>query len=170
MRKHPQVFIKGSTVDMSDIKRDPVVMFQCRHYFKLCLVFSVIVPAVLPWLWWGERLLYNVMFLVFFRYVYSLHITWLVNSAAHLWGKRPYDKSMNPAENWFVSVAAIGEGFHNYHHAFPYDYATSEWGPYFNMTTCFIDFWAGIGLVYDRKQVSQEAISRVKKRKGELTY
>lgn len=26
------------------------------------------------------------------RYVISLHGTWLVNSAAHLWGYKPYDK------------------------------------------------------------------------------
>lgn len=26
------------------------------------------------------------------RYVLSLNFTWLVNSAAHIWGNRPYDK------------------------------------------------------------------------------
>lgn len=168
MRKHPQVLLKGSNVDMTDVQEDPVVQFQCRHYLKLCLVFSVLVPTIVPWLCWGEDPINALMFLVFLRYVYSLHVTWLVNSAAHLWGKRPYDKSMNPAENLFVSVAAIGEGFHNYHHTFPYDYATSEWGPSLNITTCFIDLFAAVGWVYERKQVSQEAISRVKKRKGGL--
>lgn len=168
MRKHPQVLLKGSTVDMSDLESDPVLTFQRRHYSKLILIFSVIVPTMLPWLWWGENPINALLFLAFFRYVYSLHMTWLVNSAAHLWGKKPYDKTMNPAENLLVAILALGEGFHNYHHTFPYDYATSEWGPTWNITTCFIDFCAGIGLVYDRKQVSQEAISRVKKRKGEL--
>ena len=44
-----------------------------------------------------------------------------------------------------MSLLALGEGFHNYHHTFPYDYSTSEWGLQFNMTTAFIDFMAGIG-------------------------
>jgi len=26
------------------------------------------------------------------RYVYTLHATWLVNSAAHIWGMKPFDK------------------------------------------------------------------------------
>lgn len=44
------------------------------------------------------------------RYVFSLNFTWLVNSAAHMWGNKPYDKNISPVENAFVSIVAIGEG------------------------------------------------------------
>ena len=53
------------------------------------------------------------------RYCFCLNFTFLVNSAAHLWGIRPYDKKANPAENFLVSLVTTGEGWHNYHHAFP---------------------------------------------------
>ena len=53
------------------------------------------------------------------RYCFCLNFTFLVNSAAHLWGTRPYDKKANPAENFIVSLLTTGEGWHNYHHAFP---------------------------------------------------
>ena len=53
------------------------------------------------------------------RYCFCLNFTFLVNSAAHLWGTRPYDKKSNPAENFLVSLVTTGEGWHNYHHAFP---------------------------------------------------
>ena len=33
------------------------------------------------------------------RYVAVLHFTWLVNSAAHLFGMKPYDKTIGPSEN-----------------------------------------------------------------------
>ena len=79
------------------------------------------------------------------RYVSVLHATWLVNSAAHMFGMKPYDTKIGPVENMLVSVLAMGEGFHNYHHTFPYDYSTSEWGLQFNITTAFIDLMAGIG-------------------------
>ena len=79
------------------------------------------------------------------RYVSVLHATWLVNSAAHMFGMKPYDVKIGPVENMAVSVLAMGEGFHNYHHTFPYDYSTSEWGPHLNITTAFIDFMAMIG-------------------------
>ena len=103
------------------------------------------------------------------RYILLLHFTWLVNSVAHMWGNRPYDKTINPAENLFVSWGAIGEGFHNYHHTFPMDYAASEYGAkYFNPTKAFIDFMALIGLAYDRRTVSAEMIAQRRARTGDL--
>lgn len=169
MKKHPDVFIKGKNVDMSDLYADPVVQFQHRHYLKLCFVFSVMLPMLIPWLCWGEDITVAFFILFLFRYIMTLHSTWFVNSAAHLWGERRYDGGINPSDNRFVCMAAIGEGWHNYHHTFPYDYATSEWGPRLNMTTIIIDFLAAIGLVYGRKQVSQEAIDRVRRRIGDLS-
>jgi stearoyl-CoA desaturase (delta-9 desaturase) len=87
-----------------------------------------------------------------------------------MWGFRPYDKRINPAENFFVSIGAIGEGFHNYHHTFPQDYATSEYGTaYLNFTKGFIDFMALIGLAYDRNKISNEMVMSRRKRTGNLS-
>lgn len=169
LRKHPDVLIKGRAVDMSDLKRDPVVMFQHRHYLKLCFLMTLVLPTFIPWYFWGENFWIAFFVLFAFRYVLTLHSTWLVNSAAHMWGSRQYDKNSNPADNLFVSIATGGEGFHNYHHVFPHDYSTSEWGPSLNMGTIIIDFFATLGLAYDRKQVSQEAIERVRRRIGDLS-
>lgn len=94
----------------------------------------------------------------FVRYVWVLHCTWLVNSAAHLWGARPYDPKSNPAENFFVAIASIGEGWHNWHHKFPFDYAASEYGilgGYWNPTKLFIDAFATFGLVTNRKTATE---------------
>lgn len=55
-------------------------------------------------------------------------------------------RTIAPTNNPFVSAAAFGEGWHNYHHVFPWDYKTSELGDYsLNMTTGFIDLFAKIG-------------------------
>jgi len=82
---------------------------------------------------------------------------------------RPYDKSINPAENLLVTIGAIGEGFHNYHHTFPQDYATSEWGTYFNPTTVFINLMARIGWAYDLKTIPKEVIIARQRRTGCLS-
>jgi stearoyl-CoA desaturase (delta-9 desaturase) len=169
MKKHPDIIIKGRNIDISDLKRDPVVMFHHRHYALLSLVFSVLLPILIPCYFWNENLVTAYIFLVVFRLMTTLHSTWLVNSAAHLWGSRNYDKNINPSDNRFVSFAAIGEGWHNYHHTFPYDYGASEWGPRINLSTIIIDLLAAVGMVYDRKQVSQQAIERVRKRVGDLS-
>ena len=33
-----------------------------------------------------------------------------VNSVAHIWGSRPYDKGISPTETYLVGIAALGEG------------------------------------------------------------
>lgn len=127
-----------------------------------------VVPTVVPWYFWGESL-WNGFFLAsIFRYVLTLNATWLVNSAAHMWGNRPYDKNINPAENCGVAFGAVGEGFHNYHHVFPQDYGTSEYGWHLNITTAFIDFFAYFGQAFDRKKISADAVERRKQRTGSL--
>jgi stearoyl-CoA desaturase (delta-9 desaturase) len=47
------------------------------------------------------------------------HVTFGVNSACHLWGSRPYRCADQSRNNAVVGVLALGEGWHNAHHAFP---------------------------------------------------
>jgi fatty-acid desaturase len=54
---------------------------------------------------------------VFARTVIVWHITWSVNSLAHLWGYRSYETEEQSRNNWFVALISNGEGWHNNHHA-----------------------------------------------------
>jgi stearoyl-CoA desaturase (delta-9 desaturase) len=167
-RKHPEVIEKGRHISFEDLLQDPIVRFQKQFYLPLVLIFCFVLPSIIPSLLWGETY-WNAYFVcAIFRYTWTLNMTWLVNSAAHFWGRRPYDESINPSENASVVIGAIGEGFHNYHHTFPWDYATSEFGPKYNLTTCFIDFCASIGWAYDRKTVSPDVIRQRKHRTGDI--
>jgi len=47
------------------------------------------------------------------------HITWSVNSICHLWGQKTYSSKDESRDNVAVGVLAMGEGWHNTHHAFP---------------------------------------------------
>ena len=47
------------------------------------------------------------------------HVTWSVNSICHLWGSKPYASGDESRNNAIVGVLALGEGWHNNHHAFP---------------------------------------------------
>lgn len=63
-----------------------------------------------------------------------------------------------------------GEGFHNYHHTFPYDYATSEFGCRLNLTTGFINIMCVLGLAKDRRQVPTELAMARAKRTGDGSH
>jgi len=156
VRKHPAVTRAGRTISMTDLEADPLIMTQHRHYLKCFLVAAFLLPSLIPTLW-GEDIV-TAYFISVLRYVAVLHFTWLVNSAAHMYGMKPYDSSIGPVENMGVSVLALGEGFHNYHHTFPYDYSTSEWGMRLNLTTAFIDTMAALGLAYDLRKASPKVL------------
>lgn len=80
-------------------------------------------------------------------------------------------RNISPVENIAVSIAALGEGWHNYHHVFPWDYKTGELGSYsLNITTCFIDTFAKLGWAYDLKYVTPEMVERRAQRSGDGSH
>ena len=60
-----------------------------------------------------------VLWAIFLRVVLGLHVTWLVNSATHLWGSRRFQTRDDSRNNWWVALLSGGEGWHNNHHAHP---------------------------------------------------
>uniref|UniRef100_A0A182K1K4 Fatty acid desaturase domain-containing protein n=1 Tax=Anopheles christyi TaxID=43041 RepID=A0A182K1K4_9DIPT len=171
VKKHPDVKARGRAVDMSDLEQDAIVMFQKRYYALLMPLFCFVLPTFLAYYYLDETFSNAWYVVAIFRYVLSLNATWLVNSAAHIWGTKPYDRNISPTNNTFVAIAAYGEGWHNYHHVFPWDYKTSELGTYStNFTTAAIDFFARIGWAYDLKSVSDELVRKRVLRTGDGTH
>lgn len=170
VKKHPDVIEQGKKLDISDLYQDPILRFQHKYYLILMPLICFVLPVPLPVLLWNETWL-NSFCVNMFRFVFTLHASWLVNSAAHMWGHRPYDKFINPSENLMVSIFALGEGWHNYHHTFPWDYKAAELGHYsVNFSTAFIDFFAKIGWAYDLKTVSEEMVKKRVERTGDGTH
>jgi len=154
VKKDPEVVKAGREMDFSDLMADPFVAFQKKFDPWFTLYMCFVMPAQVASYCWGEEF-WNTFFVAgALRYVCVLHFTWCVNSAAHLYGDHPYDFMSYPAENPFVSWVAVGEGWHNWHHKYPFDYAASEFGisSQFNPSKLFIDVFASMGLVWGRKR------------------
>ncbi|VVC39000.1 Acyl-CoA desaturase,Fatty acid desaturase domain [Cinara cedri] len=170
-RKHPEVSKRGRTVDMSDITNDPVIRFHTKYFTLLKLLLCFILPIAIPVLAWTENFIVSVFVAGFLRYVYNLNVTWSVNSVAHIWGHKPYDKRIQPVQNLIVSVLSLGEGWHNYHHVFPWDYRAAEIGGYLlNTTTMWLDFFAGLGWAYDLKTPSEHLVQQVAVNHGDGSW
>ena len=85
-------------------------------------------------------------------YTITLNATWCVNSVCHMFGSRPYNKNIEPADNYFVSLITHGEGYHNWHHEYPSDWRASkdEWYM-INLTARFIELAALLGFASLKK-------------------
>lgn len=153
--KHPLVLKKGKEMDMSDLAADPIVMFQYRNYLWLSSLFAYVIPALYTYFVHGDYWL-GLFAHGFLRHVLLLHATWMVNSVAHMFGSRPYSPSIRPCESLLTALATLGEGWHNWHHTYPFDYAASEFGfsGSWNPSKLFIDFFCLIGQASDRKRAT----------------
>jgi len=156
VREKAAVLEAFKTVNVSDLYADPVVMFQkiTDPFWNLlwCFAFPSFTTLI-----WGDTLWNGFLLAGVLRYVAMLNATWAVNSVVHAWGSRPYNPSHLTTDNGWVSLFAIGEGWHNWHHAFAWDYAAAELGPMlqFNPTKVFIDAMAFFGCAWDRKRAVQ---------------
>ncbi|KAH8260578.1 hypothetical protein KR038_007184, partial [Drosophila bunnanda] len=170
-RKHPEVKAKGQQIDLSDLESDPLVMFQKKYYHILMPLICFVLPTVLPMWLWGEtlRTSFNVMCVL--RWVLSLNLVWSLNSSAHIFGTRCYDRNISPTNERFLIWLKLGEGYHNYHHTFPWDYKSAEAGHFSNdFTTKFIELFVKIGWAYDLKSVPTELVRRRVQRTGDGTH
>jgi stearoyl-CoA desaturase (delta-9 desaturase) len=129
LRNYPS----GSTdfTNIPDLRRDPMLQFQHRFYVPLTLATNIGFPLLAGWLvgdLWGTFLLAGIL-----RLVWQHHVTFFINSLAHIWGSRPYTDENTARDNPVLAVITYGEGYHNYHHIFAHDYRNGvrwwQWDP-----------------------------------------
>lgn len=111
---------KEDLSNVGDLFKDPVLVWQKKYYVPLTLLMNLGLPLLIGFIHgdiWGSLLL-----LGFLRLVLSQHFTYLINSAAHIWGSRNYDPRQTARDNGFIALLTFGEGYHNYHHTFAWDY------------------------------------------------
>ncbi|XP_034836869.1 acyl-CoA Delta(11) desaturase-like [Maniola hyperantus] len=167
VKKHPEVVRRGKLIDVSDLYENPLLRFQKKYAIPLTGTLCFALPTIIPMYFFGEAL-NTAWHLTILCFTVRLNVVFSVNSAGHLWGNKPYDKQIKPVQNYTMAIITLGECFHNYHHAFPWDYKTAELGNnWLNPTTKFIDFFAWIGWAYDLKAVPEDVVHSRTNRTGD---
>ena len=151
-RKSNKLREASRTIIMNDIENDSIVMFQHRNNFWLSHLFCFLLPTLYGKYMWNSYWIGYFYFGVL-RWIFLLHSTWCVNSVAHIWGTTPYNPRISSKQSMITSLVAVGEGWHNYHHTYPYDYRASEfnWNNEWNPTTLLLDSLSSVGLVWNKK-------------------
>ena len=96
------------------------------------------------------------------RLVVSHHLTFFINSLAHMWGSRPYTDENSARDNWFLAIVTYGEGYHNFHHLFQSDYRNGiRWWQY-DINKWFIAVCAWLGMAKNLKRTPDFKIQRAR--------
>ncbi len=143
-----------------DLMRDPFQKALVRNetwsfVYAAHALIILLLGFLAGWLWAGTLFggvqfgLSMLVWGVFVRTVYSWHVTWGTNSAAHVWGYRNYETGENSRNNWLIGITSGGDGWHNNHHADPRCCAHGfhRWWE-LDTTYLTILLWERIGLVW----------------------
>lgn len=143
-----------------DLLSDPIVMFQHKYYVPLVLLMNIGLPALIGYLAGdigGVMLMGGLV-----RLVWSHHTTFFINSLAHMWGTRPYTDENSARDNGILSLFTYGEGYHNYHHIFQYDYRNGIRWYQFDPTKWLIFALSWVGLTRNLKRCPEFAIEKAR--------
>ena len=134
-----------------DLINDKLVMFQHKYYVPMVIAVHVGLLGGVGWAVgdvWGVVLLGGLL-----RLIISHHVTFFINSLCHMWGKRPYTDENTARDNFVLAILTWGEGYHNYHHIFQYDYRNGvKWWQY-DPTKWLIWTSAKLGLAKNLRRI-----------------
>jgi stearoyl-CoA desaturase (delta-9 desaturase) len=145
---------------IGDLRKSRMIRWM-SNLFPLWVVVGLAIPAVLGGLltmsWLGVLLgfIWGGLVRVFFVH----HVTWSVNSICHLWGTRPFKSRDESCNNAVFGVLALGEGWHNNHHAFP---TSARHGlRWWEVDASYMVIWAmsKVGLAWDVRVPSPARIA-----------
>jgi stearoyl-CoA desaturase (Delta-9 desaturase) len=156
LRNYPSGVPDFSTV--RELQNDPLVMWQHRHYLPIALAMNFGVPLLLGWA--SGDVLGTLLLAGVLRLVVSHHLTFCINSLAHIIGTQPYTDENTARDNAAVALLTFGEGYHNFHHMFAHDYRNGvrwwQWDP----SKWFIAAMYRLGLATNLKTVPWFRIQR----------
>lgn len=109
---------------IADLKKYPELQFIDRYdilfpilYALTCFLLGYLFKVFWPSL--GIDQWQALIWGYFISTVLLMHITFCINSLAHLVGSRTYHTNDNSRNNFVLALLSLGEGWHNNHHCYP---------------------------------------------------
>jgi stearoyl-CoA desaturase (delta-9 desaturase) len=133
---------------MKDFAAYPELRWLDRNHVVVPIAYATLLTLAfgLPGLVWG----------FFVSTVFSWHGTFLVNSLAHVFGRRRYPTKDDSRNSLLIAVLVMGEGWHNNHHHYP---STANQGWFWwelDLTYYALRALAAAGVVWDLRRPPAE--------------
>ena len=143
--------------NVRDLRKSALVSHQHDHHEWWAIGGGIVLPLLLAW-WMGHPL-GGFILTVCLRTVIVLHSAFFVNSYAHTYGIKSYDRAASARDNWIGALLTNGEGFHSFHHRFPGDYRNGIRWYHWDPTKWCIYLMSRAGLAWDLKRTSDKHIA-----------
>lgn len=149
--------------NVKDLQESKIIMWQHRNVFLIGAFSGLILPAIIGlaiggisgavgcFVWAGLA-----------RVVFVHHGTFLINSAAHIWGTQPYSEENSSKDSFWLAFLTFGEGYHNFHHTFQADYRNGHKWYHMDPSKWWIQSFKYLGLNSDLKSTPKHSIEIAK--------
>jgi stearoyl-CoA desaturase (delta-9 desaturase) len=145
---------------VGDLEKDPLVRWQHRHPFLIGACAATLPPLLVGIC--THNIVGCLIIGLVLRIVVTHHTTFFINSAAHFYGTQPYTDANSARDNAFLAPLTYGEGYHNYHHMWQWDYRNGvkwyQWDP----AKWAIKFMSWTGLASGLRAVPDPVIRRAR--------
>jgi stearoyl-CoA desaturase (Delta-9 desaturase) len=145
---------------IGDLEQDPLIRWQHRHHFWIGAAVAALPVLAAGFL--THNLIGQLVIGLLLRIVTTHHSTFLINSAAHWFGSQPYTDANSARDNVLLAPFTFGEGYHNYHHMWQWDYRNGprwyQWDP----AKWIIAAASWVGLAWGLRRVPDTEIQRAK--------
>ena len=91
------------------------------------------------------------------------HVTYSVNSFAHVFGKRRFKTKDESRNNWLLGLLTLGEGWHNNHHRYQSSVRQGFYWWEIDITYYILVVMSWFGLVWDLTPVPEKVLNEGKK-------
>ncbi len=160
MLREYQAYRYNDYNNVRDLQNNKIVMWQHNNYLLLTVLTNFGIPLLLGVL--TGNIIGMLLSAGFLRLVLSHHFTFFINSLAHIWGSQPYTDENTARDNGLLAFVTYGEGYHNYHHIFEYDYRNGIRWWQFDPTKWLIKGCTWVGLTRNLKTVPEDRIAKAK--------
>ena len=90
------------------------------------------------------------------------HVTFFINSLCHIWGKQTYTDVNTAKDNGILALFTFGEGYHNFHHIFEYDYRNGIRWWHYDPTKWLIKSLSVLGMAKNLRKCPEDRIQQAK--------
>jgi stearoyl-CoA desaturase (delta-9 desaturase) len=143
-----------------DLLKDKMIVHQHRYYVWWLAASCFGLPLALGFLL--GRPMECLLLGGFTRLFLVDHFTYFVNSWAHYFGSRPYSTKITARESTVVALVTAGEGYHNFHHRFPFDYRNGHKWFHFDPTKWMVFGFSKLGWTWALKETPASEIYRAR--------
>lgn len=158
--------------NVKDLEKDKLIAWQHKNWHWVGAIFGFVIPTLVAGLVGafdpntsiGMAMLGGLLVGGVLKTVCVQHSTFFINSLCHYIGKQPYNTQNSARDSWIMALFTFGEGYHNYHHEFQWDYRNGVKKWQFDPTKWTIWALHKMGMAHKLRRVPDEKIMEAQER------